>query len=217
MDTRIAHDGIWTRELIDQLLSRMPTHCPGIIQSFDFTTGLATVAPAIKMKIIVDNKVVFLPLPKIIKCPVDLPFAQVAGFALTIPVMAGDSCNIHFSQRCIDNWLVNGVVSEPEDVAGSPRHHSLTDAIVTVGPSPLTAVLTDWLTTGIELRNRSRSVRISLTDSGIEINGTVSFLGDATFHGAMIDKNGIDHTTHQHPVPGITPGSSTTTSGAPTI
>lgn len=222
MDNRLASDIVGQREVIDQILSRMPTHCPGIIQSFDKDTGLVTVIPAVKMKAIVDNIVTYLTMPKIIKCPVDIPFAQVAGFALTLPIRAGDSCNIHFSQRAIDNWLSSGGIQNPEDTPGSCRHHSLTDAIVSVGPSDLTKVLTDWLTDGIELRNRDRSVRISLTDTGVEVAGPVNFKDPVTFEAAALflntitDSLGVEHTTHIHPVAGVQAGTDTIPTGVPT-
>ena len=180
MDSRLSTEAIHDREVIDQLLSRMPTHCPGIIQAFYPNSGTVDVIPAIKMKMIVDGVVSYIPMPKIINCPVDIPYAMTAGWAMTIPISAGDDCQIHFSQRCIDNWVATGGIVEPETCAGSPRHHSLTDAIVTVGPSRTGTALVDWLANGIELRNKTRSITVTLTENGVQINGECFLNGNVT-------------------------------------
>jgi hypothetical protein len=216
MDTRLADDIIAHRELIDYLLSRLNTCCPGEVVSFDDATTTVTVCPAVQMKVVVGETTTYVDMPEIMCCPCVLPMAAVRGFALTLPISAGDPCIIHFSQRCIDNWLQHGGVQPPETTNGSVRHHDINDAIVSFAATPLTQVFADWLTNGIELRNRSRSVRLSLTDEGIEINGAVSFLSPVTFHDTVdakqsvtfeaqavfqaeiTDMNGIDHTTHKH-------------------
>jgi hypothetical protein len=169
MDTLITNEIVERREVIDYLLSRMNTNCPGVVISFDAATQTVTVRPAIKMKIKLDGVDQYLTMPPIIKAPCIVPMASVKGFALTLPIATGDPCLIHFSQRCIDNWYEHGGVQPPETSLGTCRHHSLTDALVTFAPNPLTTVFTNWLTTGIEMRNRARDYRITVLDDALEL------------------------------------------------
>ena len=141
---------------------RVNTTIPGQIVSFD-GVSTATVIPAIKMRTYIDEVEGFKELPPLYNVPVIVPFVSVAGFALTLPIRAGDPCLIHFSQRAIDNWHERGGIQPPEEGEGS-RHHDLTDAFVTFAPVPLPQVFSAWEANGIELRNRARTSRVTVRD-----------------------------------------------------
>jgi len=175
MDLRGASEAIQQREMIDRAMSGLNTCLPGIIDSFDSATQTATVSPAIMLKVTLDDVVSYMSLPSIIKVPVVFPFASNAGFALTIPIKAGDPCLLIFSQRCIDNWHQSGGVQPPEQDCIGVRHHDLTDAFAILAPSPLPNVLGAWNLDGIEIRNRSRGTRVTVLDDKVEIvSGTTT-------------------------------------------
>ena len=169
MDTLYADQIVENREVIDYLLSQLNTSCPGIVKSFDPATQTVTVQPTIQMKVVRGTDTFFIDPTDIYLCPCVIPVAAVKGFALTLPISAGDPCLIHFTQRCFDNWYENGCVQPPEDSSATIRHHHYSDAIVTFAPLPLTQVFTNWLTNGIELRNRARNSRVTVLDDKVEI------------------------------------------------
>ena len=175
MDLRTADQTTQLRELVDRALSRINTSIPGVVESFDGATQTATVLPAIRMKVQVDGVTSYLDLPPIVNAPCIFPFASTAGFALTLPVRAGDPCIILFSQRAIDNWVQYGGVQNPEEGAGI-RHHDLTDALVIFAAPPSTDVLGEWETDGIEIRNRSKNTRVTVKDNTVEAAAGTSLL-----------------------------------------
>jgi hypothetical protein len=182
------------RELIDRMMLRVNTACPGTVESFDAATQTAKVLPSIRMKTYIGEEG-FLDYPPIVNVPVVFPFASTAGFALTLPVRQGDPCLLVFSQRAIDNWHENGGVQPPEDaVAG--RHHDLTDAIAIMAPSPLSQVLGAWEADGIELRNRAKTSRITLKDDSIEAQcGSTTMTIDAAGTVEVVAPSAVTVTT----------------------
>lgn len=183
MDTRTADQATQYKEMIDRAMARANTCVPGVIESFDDATQTCTVVPAIQMKVQVDEVVTYVDLPPIINAPLIFPFASTAGFALTLPVRAGDPCIILFSQRALDNWHQLGGVQPPEEGEGV-RHHDLTDALVMMAASPLTNVLGSWEAGGIEIRNRARNSRVTVKDDSV-----VAQVGNANM---TVTATGID-------------------------
>ena len=190
MDVRIADEQTQLRETIDRALAAVNTCIPGKIDSFNSATQTATVVPGIQMKLSIDGVESYIDLPPIIHAPVVFPFAATAGFALTLPVRQGDPCLILFSQRAIDNWHRLGGVRPPE----TGRHHDLTDALVLLAPSPLTSVLGSWEASGIELRNRTKTSRVTVKDASVEIANGDSIISvttsKITITSASIELNG---------------------------
>ena len=206
MDIRFSDEVAQQRELFDRLSMRLNTSIPGQVVSFDETTRLATVVPAIYQKTYVDGITSYQQQPNIENVPVYFPFSSVSGFSLTFPVKAGDPCLLVFSQRAIDNWLEFGGVQLPEDGI-SCRHHDISDGFALVGFSSLADSLDDFQTTAIEIRNRDRSVCVTVSDTQaivkantsiltIANDGSVTLEGDTltvanavTFNGAVTFKN----------------------------
>jgi hypothetical protein len=219
MDTRCSNDIIERRELFDRMMKRINTAIPGQIASFDPATQTCSVTPAIKVRLYLDGKSSDAQLPTYSHVPLIFPFAIGAGFAVTLPVSVGDSCLLIFSQRCIDNWYQHGGIQPVEAGTIGARHHDMNDGFALICGGALPNVLGSWCTDGIELRNRARTVRVTVRDSGLEFDGPASFLKPVTFHdtidakststfeaaatfqAAITDKNGIDHTLHKHADP----------------
>ena len=153
---------------------------PGVIQSFDPVTQTATVQPAIKMRVNIGEGVKQMDMPPIDNVPVVLPFAQGAGFLLTLPIKAGDECLIVFSDRSMDNFMQSGgvqpTVATASDDTTTPRAHSLSDAICIPGIISNPQAVPEYSTDHIELRDKERKQYLSLGPEGITItDGTAKW------------------------------------------
>lgn len=176
MDTRRAPEDIETRENVDRAISRVATCLPGIVTgAFDPDTQTVEVQPTVQVKTFIDDEIGYVDMPKIVRVPVEVPFAAVAGFALTLPIRVGDPCVLKFCQRSIDNWHDRGGIQPPEDSIGS-RHHDITDAIASFAAAPVPDIMADWEANGIELRNRDKSVRVTLRDGEVEAYAGTSYV-----------------------------------------
>ena len=213
------------REMFDSMMRRVNTCIPGRIDSFDPATQTARVTPAIKGRFYADSQATDIQLPPVFNVPLVFPFAATAGFALTLPIQQGNPCLLVFTQRAIDNWHKLGGVQSAETGATGARHHSLNDAFALACAPPLTQVLGSWCEDGIELRNRARTVRVTVRDDGLEFDGPASFLKPVTFHetvevmgvttldagltvtgatvfnGSITTSAGVDLTAHKHTDP----------------
>lgn len=174
MDMRGADRDSQLQMVISRIISEINTCIPGKIESFDDATQTATVIPAIQAKVTVGDAVSYLDLPQIINVPIVFPFAVGEGFALTLPISAGDPCLLFFSQRAIDNWHMMGGVQPPEQDTPGCRHHSLTDCFAILAPVPLPDVLGSWNSSGIELRNTARTSRVTVEDNQVIVQSGTS-------------------------------------------
>lgn len=150
------------------------TSLPGEIVEFDSKQQTATVKCCIRSQTYDPQlqKKITKDLPLIFKAPVWFPYTITAGFSLNYEVNPGDQCLLIFSQRSFDNWLVAGSVQDTIEPF-QPRCFSLTDAIVLVGLIPNPNAIQNFISKGIELRNKDRSVHLHLLDDKLEINISV--------------------------------------------
>ena len=72
-----------------------------------------TVQPTTQMKITLGEEVSYRSLPQLSGVPVVLPFAQTAGFLLTVPIQPGDTGLLVIPDRGLDNFLQAGDVAAP--------------------------------------------------------------------------------------------------------
>lgn len=142
---------------IEGRLKDLHTCMPGIIASFDPDKQTASVQPAIQ-RIFTEKGAVNLPL-----C-VDVPVCFPGGgdFQLTFPVKAGDECILMFSERAIDLWYSQGGTTQPSEY----RLHDLSDGMAVVGINNQQKKLTDFNNTDVELRDRDRTVRVTMKHDG---------------------------------------------------
>lgn len=213
MDLGNSNESIQIREMVERAMMRINTSIPGIIESFDASTITATVAPAIKMRTTIDGVSSTIELPKLINVPVIAPVAVTNGFALTLPVATGDSCLLIFSQRSFENWHQLGGVQPPEDGVGS-RHHHLTDAFALMAPVATPDVFSNWITDGIEIRNKNASMKATFKNDSIVfiVGGVTTTLNSsgltcsadvADSKGTMEEMRGV-YNGHTHPETGVT-------------
>ncbi len=143
-------------------LKDLHTAMPGIVESFDATTQLATIQPAIRRIFITrdGDTEILTPsdLPLLINVPVVFP--RGGGFSLTFPVEKGDECLLVFCERSIDNWHKTGKVKKP----GARRFHSLSDATAFVGLSSVPNKIPNYDPINVQLKKDDGSVFIRLND-----------------------------------------------------
>ena len=207
------------RNGIKEQLKDVHTSMPGIIETFDPETQLATVQPAIKRIFItreVDKEILTpLDLPVLVNVPVIFP--RGGGFSLTFPVKAGDECLLTFCERDIDIWHETGKTEAPRAM----RFHDLSDATAFVGLSSMPNKIPNYNPNSTELKADDGSVSIRWNDDGTinitannkttvtapnidligntKIEGTLDVSGQTTV--PRIEVGGIEMLTHVHFVP----------------
>lgn len=206
---------------IKEHLKDLHTSMPGIIESFDPETQLATVQPAIKRIFkTTDGETEFLTpteLPVLINVPVIFP--RGGGFSLTFPVAKGDECLLNFCERSIDNWHEFGTVREP----GARRFHALSDAVAIVGLSSVPNKIPNYDNTNVQLKKDDGSVSITILDDGTMelLASNVKVIGDLEVTGASVlsatvTSNGKDISdTHTHDGSPTAPSGPKTPTGVP--
>ena len=179
MDKRSMSPESEIRELFDRLSAGLCTCAPGIIESFDTATCLATVRVAIKLKtseIETTPIVKYLSQPLIERVPIVLPHSIKAGLYITVPIRKGDMCLIVFSQRAIDNVVEFGGEQNPPETEGVPgvfadlRHHDMTDAICIPSFMCEPSKIPDWADDAVEIRNTDGTVKVRVEEEQVIVN-----------------------------------------------
>lgn len=166
-------------------LADLHTNLPGTIMSYNATSGRAVVKPSLS-KLLANGQE--LPAPTIVDVPVCWPSGDAYSALLAMPLKAGDSVTLKFSERAVDDWLENG-----SQVPNDPRMFDLCDAFAT--PT------TDWRPinadpTRVTLRYGATTIYLA-KDGSMEVNapaGTVwngpgTLNGDWT-HNGNLTRNG---------------------------
>ncbi len=170
--------------MIDSRITKIHTALPGTVVSYDASTGRAQVKPSGTYKCPDDRE---LEYPIIHNVPIIMPTSGGGSCGVSMPIEAGDSVLLHFSQTQLDSFLT-GNPSEDK------RQHDLNDCIATPGlradahqynaEYPNALVMSYKGSTAI-LREGSFTVSCG--------GGTVSF------DGTNLKVNGLNLTTHKHP------------------
>ena len=140
------------------------------------------------------------PDPTIVQYPilVDVPVMVLSGGGsfLSLPIAAGDSCVVMFSDRDLDPWWTNGTQGAPPN---STRMHSLADGIALVGIKPFTSPLPGLSTTALQLIHSSGSSLVIDTTSAIlqssdgdtlSLGGGTPMLKSGVSNGAVVKVDG---------------------------
>ncbi len=147
---------------------------PGIIQSFDPSTQLATVQIAIQ-----ENVRVPVPQPNglppltaqkqtVSIAPlqtVPVVFLRSGGFSVLSPVNSGDECLLIFSDACISAWKQSGGVQKQL----RRRRHNLSDAVAVMGLWSQPRRFNDFPTDHLELRSDDGNVKLNLSEGGVSV------------------------------------------------
>lgn len=215
---------------VNEILKNLHTCTPGIVESFDASTQLATIQPALKRifketqeegdDILVEEN-----LPKLINVPVIFP--RGGGYSLTFPVKEGDECLILFCERAIDGWHQFGTVRKPN----GRRFHSLTDAVAIVGLSSKPNKVPNYNADYTELKSDNESVIVTIQNDGeakvyadtkitldspdVLITGNLTVEGDSILS-ETVTSNGKDISdTHTHTGSPTAPTGAQSNTGTP--
>lgn len=200
------------RAMVNGFLSEVWTALPGIVQSFDATKMTVVVQPTIQAYVRnSDGTQSWTQIKNFVDVPVVFPCA--GGFALTLPIAAGDEVLVIFASRCIDQWWQSGDSS----IQAVLRMHDIGDGFAIPGPQSVPRVLSSVSTQNAQLRTRDGSCYIEITPSGV-VNivapGGVNITGDVNITGSVVATeegtfNG-GHTVSEHVHGGVQPGGADT-------
>lgn len=173
-------------EVFASKFNNVHTAIPGEIISFEgYVTMLATVRPLIKKITVADESI---DMPEIFRVPVSMPRSKAGS--LLIPLVAGDTGYINFSETAITNFIDAGVEGdrvvtvEPEDNSRFSYSEAwFTPGIAALSKMPPTGGVADTDTAliagenlivlndaGIKLEREDMTVQIT-NDGKISING----------------------------------------------
>jgi hypothetical protein len=165
---------------VKQMLCKTRVAMICIVQAFDAATQTVSVLPAVMEQVY--QNVDGVPTPT--NMPWTKPFGKIpvifplAGpFVLTMPIQEGDECLVIFNDMCFDAWWQSG---DSNNVQLDKRRHDLSDGIAIFGIWSQPNKISDYSTTAAELRTLDGAVKISLSASGIEFTGPVTFNDDIT-------------------------------------
>lgn len=228
-DTRSQSEADDYKVLIKRLIKRARTSIPGIVTNVSSDGQTLRVTPVIRRTITIDGERQNVDMPEIVNVPLVVPHVQMAGFSLTLPVQIGDQVALLVCDRSIDNWVEHGGIQNiPEPVA--PKTHNINDSLAIVGATPDPDKIQDYQLDRMEMRNRDRTIRFSLSDthcemvfggfsivingSGINLTGGITHTGDYNQTGNFTatgtvngdtdvtgGATGISLTSHTHPSP----------------
>lgn len=161
---------------IQNALLDVHTALPGTIKSFDPATQLASVEPGVQ-RIFRDGAEKVIPIIE----TVPVQFMRGGNFCMTFPIQPGDQCLLVFSEREIAQWQAFG-----DQNAQVPRRygiHDYTDAMAIPGFYSNAYRITNFSTTGTQLRTLDGMVSITLNNNSIvlQVGGVTATLNSSGF------------------------------------
>ena len=204
-----AESAQW-KTILRQALVDLRVCIPAIVQSFDHVKQVCTVQIAINELVRFPNGAQWKSIPPINNVPVCLP--RAGGFALTLPLSAGDEGFLVFCDTCIDLWWKDGGQqpggSNPKNVPiFQPNHewrrrHDISDCgFFPMGWSQ-PRVLSSYSTNSAQLRTDDGNTIIDVAEAGVTITAgklTVNVTGDANITaGGNVNLQGKNFLTHVH-------------------
>ncbi len=161
------------RKAQDQGAFDLRVAVPGIIQSFDASKQTVVVQAAIRERINLNGVISWETMPLLVDVPIFMP--RAGGYALTLPVQAGDECLVVFGDACIDAWWQSGGVQNQID----RRRHDLSDGFAIVGIWSQPKVISDYSTNSAQLRNEAGSAYVEIKGDVINLVSPSSINGTA--------------------------------------
>lgn len=191
------------------------TVIPAIVDEFDVAAQRVSATPAIQARYITpEGEVQYINYPKITNIP--LAIIKCPGLKLTCPVKQGQNCTLLFSQRSIDNFLIDGRIHPPFEgdfpQFSSLRCMDMTDALCFPGIITNPEAISDYNNNAIEIRNDDGTTKISVAENVLQfIQGGANITmsgGNIDMTASKITLNGKEWDTHTHS--GVTPGDGNT-------
>ena len=181
---------------------KLNTCIPAIVDEFDPVTQRVSASPAIMGKYVKpDNTVEYIPCPKITNIP--LAITKGAGLTITYPIKKGENCTLIFSQRSIDNFLIENGIQRPYDT-DSPEYTTLrcmdmTDAMCFPGVITNKEAISSYDNDAIEIRNSDGETKLTVKENSLKFlqgNATIELSGgNITMNADNITINGTSSVT----------------------
>ena len=149
---------------------KLNTCIPAIVDEFDSVTQRVSATPAIMAKVVKpDSTVQYIQCPKITNIP--LAITKGGGLKITYPIKTGENCTLLFSQRSIDNFLIEGGIQRPFDTDAPAtttlRCMDMTDAMCFPGVITNKEAIANYATDAIEIRNESGTTKVSVKENSL--------------------------------------------------
>jgi hypothetical protein len=207
---------------VEGALADVHTALPGTVVSYDPLTNTATVKPMVKRVLydVEDGERSFEDIPNIPSVPVVWP--RAGGFAVTLPMQAGDSVLLIFSQASLAEWRESGELSEPVDA----RTHSVGYPFAIPGAFPdVTPLSPDPVDiaareAGVVIGQHAGNGRIEISPTTIKLGkDATDYVALAAFVDARIAAVATKFDSHVHLAAGATAltGTPQTAAGTPNV
>lgn len=184
------------KAILRQALADLRVAIPAIVQEFDAATQTVTVQIALREVVRMPAGAQNIAIQPVYKVPVCLP--RAGGFALTLPIEAGDEGMLVFCDMCIDLWWARGGVQNQLE----RRRHDLSDCGFFPGIWNQKRLLSNYSANSAQLRSDDGSVVVDLATTGITLTGpkvTVNSLGDVDIAASgNVNIQGKTWLSHQH-------------------
>lgn len=176
---------------------RLNTSIPAIVNAFDPATQTVSATPAIRAKYVSpEGEVSYLSYPMITNIP--LAITRGAGVRITYPVTVGKPCTLIFSQRSIDNFILEGAEANPVEgtnpLTSAIRCMDLTDAMCFPGVLTTKDTVQNYSTNAIEIRSDDGKVAVSVKQDSLTLKQDSATMtlsgGNISMEGATINITG---------------------------
>jgi len=176
---------------------KLNTCIPAIVDTFDATTQRVSAVPAIMAKVVKpDGTVEYIQCPKITNIP--LALSKGNGLLITYPIKQGEDCTLIFSQRSIDNFLLEGGIQRPFDtdapITTTLRCMDMSDAMCFPGVITNKEAISAYATDAVEIRNTDGTVKVAVKQNSLHLkqeSATVDIVGgNITMNAATINITG---------------------------
>jgi len=163
------------RSAMEDAQANMWTALPATVTAVDLVAQTISAQPNVKgSQSKPDGSSESISMPMLVDVPICWP--RAGGFAVTLPIKAGDEVLIVFASRAIDGWWQSGGEQEPVE----SRMHDLSDGFAIFAPTSQAKKLTNVQDDGIEIRLEDRSAFWKLDENGdiYSTFGTMYLTGD---------------------------------------
>jgi hypothetical protein len=178
---------------------------PAVVVSFNATKQTVVVQPAVQENIFQNLVPTPINLPQLADVPIIIP--RAGGFAVTLPITAGDECLVVFADMCINAWWSQGAptdLNQPMPNQEERRRHDLSDGFAILGPWSQPRVLSDYSTSALEVRSDDGNTVIEVASGSVTMtpDGGTSEIsitpGTINLTATTVNINGQSYALHTH-------------------
>jgi hypothetical protein len=190
---------------LSNLSFEMRVAMPGIIESWNPTTQTASVKLTLREKLNINGNPSWTEIPML----VDVPLVTIrgGGYLICTAINKGDECWVWFADGCFDaTWQSSGVQNQIDN-----RRHDLSDGFFMPSLFSQPKRISNYPTTGIQMRDDAGSTKIEVSSGSINITAATGINiagGSNIVLGSNTTIDGKNFLTHRHG--GVQSGGSST-------